>query len=531
MNSIWNKNLESFRRRFPALFEMCKKEISAIKDDEGSAALLSSLKWEVTAAKNGDISAREGGAALHSLYNPSREASNAVVQPAVAEKSSAFFYGFGLGWQVIEFCKKYPQKKLVLLEPDLLHLLGAFLLLDWTAVFAHEKLILAVGCPQESVLSLIEDSSRVNVGNTGVNDTFFFDIPAFTNHAAEYFNDVRTIIKRNQRKNEINAATLKKFGKLWVRNSRKNIDQLTRCQGLAGFKNAGKEVPFLIVGAGPSLEGILLHLAELKKRMVIICVETALHTLLKNGIQPDFIMLMDPQFWAYRHIAGLSAPESVLITEVSAYPAVFRFPCKKIMLCKSQFPVGQYFEKKLSLDLGDLGTGGSVASAAWNFAYFCGAKTIFTAGLDLSFPAKQTHIKGSSAEQTFHTIARRTHTVENFTAATLFGANASPAENYLGERVTTDSRMKMFAWWFEARLANCPESKTFTLCSQSMKIPGIEICKLDDALALPEVKEKKEAFLATKMPEPASEHSLKAIKDTFPNSEFFESAPFLRDYF
>ncbi|EID84829.1 hypothetical protein MSI_16960 [Treponema sp. JC4] len=531
MNSIWNKNLEAFRSRFPALFEMCKKEISAIKDEEGSAALISSLKWEVLTAKNGDISAREGGTALHSLYNPSREASNAVAQTAVAEKSSALFYGFGLGWQVIEFCKKYPDKKLVLLEPDLLHLLGAFLLLDWSEVFAHEKLILAVGCPQESVLSLIEDSSRVNVGNTGVNDTFFFDLPAFTNHAAEYFNDVRTIIKRNQRKNEINAATLKKFGKLWVRNSRKNIDQLTRCQGLAGFKNAGKEVPFLIVGAGPSLEGILPHLAELKKRMVIICVETALHTLLKNGIQPDFIMLMDPQFWAFRHIAGLSAPESVLITEVSAYPAVFRFPCKKIMLCKSQFPVGQYFEKKLSLDLGDLGTGGSVASAAWNFAYFCGAKKIFTAGLDLSFPSKQTHIKGSSAEQTFHTLARRTRTVENFTAATLFSANASPAENYLGERVTTDSRMKMFAWWFEARLANCPDTKTFTLCPQSMKIPGIEVCKLQDALALPEITGQKEAFLAAKMPEPASEHSLKAIKDTFPNSEFFENASFLRDYF
>ncbi len=531
MNSIWNKNLESFRLRFPALFEMCKKEISAIKDDEGSAALISSLKWEVLAAKNGDISAREGGTALHSLYNPSREASNAVAQPAVAEKSSALFYGFGLGWQVIEFCKKYPEKKLVLLEPDLLHLLAALLVLDWSSVFAHEKLILAIGCPQESVLSLIEDSSRVNVGNTGVNDTFFFDLSAFTNHAADYFNDVRTIIKRNLRKNEINAATLKKFGKLWVRNSVKNIGQLAQCEGLTGFKDTGEALPFLIIGAGPSLEGILPQLAELKKRMVIVCVETALHILIKNDIQPDFIMLMDPQFWAYRHIAGLSAPKSILITEVSAYPAVFRFPCKKIMLCKSQFPVGQYFEKKLSLDLGDLGTGGSVASAAWNFAYFCGAKTIFTAGLDLSFPSKQTHIKGSSAEESFHTLALRTRTVENFTAATLFSANASPAENYLGERVTTDSRMKMFAWWFEARLASCTEVKTFTLCPQSMKIPGIEVCKLQEALSLPEITEQKEAFLTAKMPEPASEHSLKAIKDTFPNSEFFESASFLRDYF
>ena len=524
MNSIWNKNLELFRARFPDLF-------SILKDGIGGSSSLSSQLFTLVTAKNGSISAKEGAATLHSLYNPEREALNAVSSPQVSSKSTCVFYGFGLGYQVIEFCKKYPSKKLVLLEPDPARLFAALEVLDWSDVFAHQQLVLALGCPQESVLSLIEDSSRVNVGNTGVSDAYFFDIPAFTAHAAGYFSGVKEIIKRNQRKNEINAATLKKFGRLWVRNSMKNLEELTRCQGLSGFKGAGEALPFLIVGAGPSLGGILPYLSELKIRMVIVCVETALHTLLKAGIEPDFILLMDPQFWAWRHIAGLKAPESILITEVSAYPSAFRFPCKKIMLCKSQFPVGQYFEERLGLDLGDLGTGGSVASAAWNFAHFCGAKRIFTAGLDLSFPAKETHIKGSSAEQTFHTLARRTLTVENFTAATLFSANASPAENYLGEKVTTDSRMKMFAWWFEARLAACPEVRNYTLCPQSMKIPGIDVYDWKEALSLPDISAQKEDFLKMPMPPAADPRSFKAVRDTFPNSEFFESAPYLRDFF
>ena len=486
---------------------------------------------ELTRAKNGQISAREGGAALHSLYNPEREALNAVTQAEVASKSSCVFFGTGLGWQIIEFCKKYSDKKLVILEPDLVRFFSVLAVLDWEEVFKHQNLILALGCPQESVLSLLEDGSKVNVGNTGVSDAFIFDLPAFTAHEAGYFNDVRTIIKRNQRKNEINAATLKKFGRLWVRNSMKNLEELSRCQGLSGYKGADGALPFLIVGAGPSLGGLLPQLSELKKRMVVVCVETALHTLLKAGIQPDFILLMDPQFWAWRHIAGLSAPEAVLITEVSAYPSAFRFPCKKIRLCKSQFPVGQYFENKLSLDLGDLGTGGSVASAAWNFAHYCGAKRIFTAGLDLSFPAKETHIKGSSAEQTFHTLAGRTKTVENFTAGVLFSANASPAENYLGQKVTTDSRMKMFAWWFEARLAACPQVKTYTLCPQSMKIPGIETAKLEEVLSLKEVQAEKEAFLALEGSSPAGRAELEKISRSFPDQAFFAEYPFLKDFF
>lgn len=524
MNSIWNKNLELFKTRFPQLYELCLPHIS---DAEKSP-----LQFELVTAKNGEITARDNGTALHSLYNPGREAQNAVSQTEVASKSCCVFFGTGLGWQIIEFCKKYEDKKLVIIEPDAVRFFEVLSVLDWEKVFSHQNLILALSCPQESVLPLLEDNTKVNIGNTGVSDAFIFDIPAFTAHAAAYFNDVRSLIKRNQRKNEINAATLKKFGKLWVRNSMKNITKLSKLSCISSFENKADEtLPFLIIGAGPSLEKILPHLAELKKRMIILCVETALRTLLKAGIQPDFILLMDPQFWAWRHIAGLRAPESILITEVSAYPSVFRFPCKKIMLCKSQFPVGQYFENKLSLSPGDLGTGGSVASAAWNFARFCGAKTVFTAGLDLSFPAKQTHIKGSSAEEAFHTRAGRTQTVENFTAGVLFGANASPAENYNGEKVTTDSRMKMFAWWFESRLAACPEVKTFTLCPESMKIPGIQLCDLEKALSLPDISRQKEDFLNTKMMPPASQSTLKAVKDTFPNSEFFESAPFLREYF
>ena len=33
--------------------------------------------------------------------------------------------------------------------------------------------------------------------------------------------------------------------------------------------------------------------------------------------------------------------------------------------------------------------------------------------------------------------------------------------------------MKMFAWWFESKIAECTDVKTYTLCAESMKIPGV----------------------------------------------------------
>lgn len=482
------------------------------------------------------ITAGEGGVRLHSAYNPEREAAGAVGRDEVLEKSSVVFYGFGLGYHVIEFAKLAEARKvprLVLIEPDVKHFFAAMSLLDWTPVFTLENLVIAVGCPAESVLPLLEDVTKVNVGQTGVSDAYFFDIPSFTAHAAAYFDQVRSLVKRNQRKNEINAATLRKFGKLWCRNSIKNLRQLEKCPGLTALAGSAKDIPFVILGAGPSLESILPYIKDIQERAVTVCVETALHTLLRAGVQPDFVLLTDPQFWAYRHIAGLSAPNSILITEVSAYPAVFRFKCRRILLCASQFPVGHYFEEKLGLTPGDLGTGGSVASCAWNFAYFCGAREIYTAGLDLAFPNKQTHIKGSSAEQTWHTLSSRLTAPDKFTSASLFSANAAPGKDYNGGPVLTDSRMKMFSWWFESRLASCPETKTYTLCPQGLAVPGIQKAELSELLARPVISDFKEKLRDTASAgggASGEQGKLEELIKSFPQPDFLADYPFLKEY-
>ena len=146
-------------------------------------------------------------------------------------------------------------------------------------------------------------------------------------------------------------------------------------------------------------------------------------------------------------------------------------------MCASQFPNGKEIEQNAGFStdqIGDLGSGGSVASCCWNFAVFAGAKEIFLMGLDLSFPGGQTHIKGSYAEQTWHTKSNRIVNSDKFTTELLHNANVSVGTNYNNGPVLTDSRMKMFAWWFESRLSSLPQIKTYTFSKEGLKIPGIE---------------------------------------------------------
>ena len=488
MNSIWNKNLQLFNSRFPQLYELLTQD-SCFKDFDINTHL---PQLQISTAKNGEVTACENGKFFHSTYNPTREAHNAIYSSEAMEKSSIVFYGIGLGYHLIEAAKLIKEnsnnKKLIIIEPNMEYFFASMQLINWEEIFAVEKLVLAISCPAESVLPLIEDTSKININLQGVSDAFYFELPAFTQHNAPYFDCVKTIINRNKRKNEINAATTKKFAKLWSSNCKKNAHFINTLNFVSSYKDKFTNIPFIIVAAGPSLQENIQNLKKLSlqnKKVVIVCVETALKILLKNNINPHFIVLTDPQFWAYKHIAGAKAPDSILITELSTYPSVFRLKCKKIVLCASQFPNGKEIEQKAGFtteQIGDLGSGGSVASCCWNFAHYAGAKKIYFMGLDLAFPGGQTHIKGSSAEQTWHTKSNRIINSDKFTTELLHNANVSYGKNYNNEPVLTDSRMKMFAWWFESRLSSLPQIKTFSFSKQGLKIPGIEYTDFDSFL-------------------------------------------------
>lgn len=485
MNSILNKNLSLFKQRFSALYNIYNSQIEDIKKN-GIPSF-----WHVNIAKSGEQTCIEtinqSEIHLHSAYNPGREAQSFIKNnfDAISQKSTTLFYGFGVGYHVIEWAKQFGQsdKKLVLLECDVYHFLAALCILDWTNVFSVPQLIIALECPVESVLGLVENTEKINLGNEGVSDCFFVQNPVFIKHNEAYFSNVHELIKRNIRKNEINAATLKKFEKLWTRNTTINKKQLNQLKGINDFENRfafqnDKEFSFVVVGAGPTLQNIIPKLQQMKKEngnfLKIICVETALHHLLRNNINPDFIILSDPQYWAYKHICGLKAEESCLITDISVYPGVFNFDCKEILLMSAQFPLAKQFEKEAGLSLIDLGTGGSVASVAFNFAVFTGCKKIYLAGIDFSFPYKQSHVKGSSAEQAFHTASTKLKSVESFTSSVLYSANPQVASAYNGKPVLTDSRMKMFAWWFESRIAALPEVTVYTLTEDALCIPNVK---------------------------------------------------------
>lgn len=506
MNSIWNNNIQYFQERFPSLFEMFESYINEFNKYLQTTQEQEKLYpfWQVAKTKNNSFTVAQNGTRLHSAYNPQKEAETIIQNTDFSEAETCVFLGIGLGYTCIECAKKHPEKTLIIFEPDPYHFFSSLIFTDWGDVFKCKNLILAISCTPEQGITLINQYEILK--------TKIFHVKAQTNHAEKYFETLETLIKRNINKEKINIATLEKFGKLWVKNTCKNLKKSFFAQGITQYKNCAKNLPFLILAAGPSLEDVLPHLKEIQNKAIIVCVDTALRFCIKHKVEPDFIVLTDPQYWAYKHIDGIKSPSSILITESAVYPSVFRFLCKKIICCKSNFPLEHYFDSFRS-DKGTLVAGGSVASTAWNFAQYAGSSEIYVAGLDLAFVNKQTHIKGSTFEQATHTTSKRILTAETSNMPILFSGNACYEKNYKNESVLTDQRMKMFAWWFESRLEQFPQVKTYTLSQNGLFIPGIEYTSIDKLLSKPQITKEKANFLSLEQKELPSEQDFqKAIK-------------------
>ena len=483
------KNLAAFARRFPAL-EHNLRLLAENGSSDTNANLLFPLEDTLAAeAKNSQLYAAYKGLLLHSSYNPSAEAHKMLVSENVKNADTLVFFGAGLGYALSEAAQLYKNKTIVFVEPDPMRLLWAFSLFDWQPVFGVPSCVFLIEAPQQTVIAVLE--------HYGLNSCAFIALKAWTAHAAQYFSQLSELVARNKDKHEINERTLEKFGFLWLSNMCKNLCRCAELESINRYKDTGSALPFCIIAAGPTLDDVLPLLPELKKRAVLVCVDTALRSCLRAGIEPHFIAVVDPQYWNARHISGLESPNSVLITESAAYPSVFRFKCRKIVLCSSMFPLGRYIER-FTGKREQLASGGSVASTAWDFVRFCGATTVYTAGLDLSYPENKTHAKGSTFEENVHNLSAKLRPAETFNAASIYDNPAYIKENsayaYDGTSVVSDSRMKLYAWWFESKCAAFPDVKTYALSSKSLCIPGITPVSVQSLLDLPEREREIEAF-------------------------------------
>lgn len=436
------------------------------------------------------------GAWLHSRHDPAAEGAAFAEAALGATTELTLLLGFGLGYATEALLA--AGVAVVVVEPEARVLTAALSSRELSGALAHPGLALlagdaALGGPA-GVSAGLEAEVRAAIDIVEPRGLRLAEHPAYARLYPMDAERLRALAARYTEKDRINEATLRRFGRRWVRNLAANAALTPLLPGIAELRDAYRGIPALILAAGPSLDEALPYLGALRERALVICVDTALRSALRAGSQPDYTLVVDPQYWNARHLDRCEAPLSALVTEPAVWPSALRGRWRARYLCSSLYPLGRYLEERCGKPKGALGAGGSVSTSAWDFARQLACSPIYLAGLDLSFPGGHTHARASLFEQRALAEGSRLRPASDALFAAMRGGRPYRAPANDGGSVVSDRRLSLYAWWFESRAERHPETQSRTLSRLGLRIPGLPFAELPELLALPPRRAEIEAI-------------------------------------
>ena len=458
---LLKENLSLLSEAEPVLGELLRRVGS---DDE----------LEASTAATGFPTLRYRGRYVHSRRDPIAESARFAEH---LEYANCFVVlGFGLGYLCEAILRRFPDSTVVVVVRDAPRLRRALELRDLRALATEERLRIVVAPEYGAIATVLKPFEHMTIRTVPLpglskDDPFFESVEA----AVSAFVERRTI----------NMNTLRRFGRRWVRNLVANLSIIGAARGVDEAEGKFLGTPALVVAAGPSLDDVLPYLPELSRRCLTIAVDTALPKMRDAGVEADIGVIVDPQYWNSRHLDRMSFPKTLLVSESSTHPRVFRAFASAPLLSSSLFPLGSYVESFLG-GFGRLGAGGSVTTTAWDLARILGCDPILLAGMDLGFPGSRTHCRGSFFEERAHTLGHRLFPAEERAFAYLRDGGPFHVPANDGSEVITDRRMQLYRWWFENQAQIHPEVHTVNLSSGGVALDGIPHKPVETFLALPE---------------------------------------------
>ncbi len=243
----------------------------------------------------------------------------------------------------------------------------------------------------------------------------------------------------NERIDEVKSATVLRFNDLWKRNVEANFPKIKVNPGVQNLKKRFKKLPSIIVGAGPSLDKNIQHLARIQEKAIIIAGDAALKSLLSHGIKPPLVVCLDPQEDIAKFFTGVSHEGMTLVAPTIVHPRILDIWEGKVIFYNKYAPdIPLLTEIQNALpQVGVLTPGGTVLSIAYDLAFQAASDPIIFIGQDLSYENKAVYARGGETSgQNWETLCRRQP--ENIVYET----------DIRGQKIPTLKSMSVTKQWF-----------------------------------------------------------------------------------
>ena len=194
---------------------------------------------------------------------------------------------------------------------------------------------------------------------------------------------------------KINMNTLNKLYFQWIRNEIENLHILKNRRSAVSCPDGMKNVPAVLVGAGPSLRHSLSALKDISRsdNMLIIAASTALRVLIPEDIYPHFVIIIEGEKQThFENIPHLNRLR--LLAHLQTFPGHLEYPFRDIFWFNQETSAFASVIATILPDTQPLKFSGNVLSAAFLLASFWGCNPIAFTGMDLAYQAGDKYMKG-----------------------------------------------------------------------------------------------------------------------------------------
>ncbi|MBE3591809.1 MAG: motility associated factor glycosyltransferase family protein [Thermoanaerobacter sp.] len=402
---------------------------------------------------------------MHSSYYPLKESQEWAEEFEFNNDSIILVYGIGLGYHVNFLLDRLNlDNRLILIEPSKEIFEYAINNGYYDKFKNRSNTFFIIDDSEERIKELLSIYIPWDDFEKVIYKDFKQYPKVFEKHHKKFSNCLIETINSMR----INRNTALYFASQWQSNFMENIEFIFRSTPVKAFFNSFKNIPAVIVSAGPSLDKNIRFLKEAKDKSIIICVGTALKALVKEKIEPDFVVSIDGGENNFKHFEGCSV-NAPLLYDLTVYPKILKEYEGPLIIGEIASGFLPLIEEKLSVEFGSMSAGPSVANLSLDFAYKMGCNPIIFIGQDLAYLNNRTHASGTTYEKN-----------------RIKGSSDKKEYIYVDgnyeDKVLTDRVLLSFKTWFENYIYTHPDRIYINATEGGALIKGTQIMSFKDSI-------------------------------------------------
>lgn len=380
---VYEKNLEALKKYYKPIYDIItdktflwnRQLVSVDKARDGESMV-------IYHADDRDIY-------LNSRYNPTNEAQRYMEETYNLPDETAFsIFGLASGVYVRTLLEKKKHDIWILIyEPSIEVFMSLMEQVDMTWLLENPKIGLTVdGLNTEWYGTCLHNV----IGLNNLYTSCYMACPKYkTLFTPAYERFVRAFDDETLYQNT-RINTYSKYGKSLCYNGIHNLQFLPNCRSGVDYKDIfTRDVPGIIVSAGPSLEKNIDLLKEAKGKAFIIVVDHALQAVMNRGIVPDATICIDNR----KSVTLFDIPgvdKICFFADMSVNTAVLeQVQSQNLIFYSASVPIWKDIFETEGSSIETVESGGSVAVDALHVCRMMGIKTIIMIGQDLALKGYQ----------------------------------------------------------------------------------------------------------------------------------------------